>query len=83
MAKTVVDQVKEIIALSVGGEYRDKPIPDDLKLVGNILDSMAVTALIVALEEHFGFAFEDEDLTADAFETVASLSALVARKASS
>jgi acyl carrier protein len=73
-------KVKAVIADTVGGEYRGKEIPDDLKLVGNILDSMAVTKLVVALEENFDFAFEDEDLSAEAFETVASLYELVLKK---
>jgi acyl carrier protein len=73
-------KVKAVIADTVGGEYRGKEIPDDLKLVGNILDSMAVTKLVVALEENFGFAFEDEDLSAEAFETVSSLYDLVLKK---
>lgn len=82
MAEDIKQRVKQIIAHTVGGEYRDQPIPDDLRLVGNILDSMAVTNLIVALEENFGFAFEDADLSAESFETVASLASLVKRKTS-
>ena len=73
-------RVKAVITESVGGEYRGKDIPDDLKLVGNILDSMAVTKLVVALEETFGFAFEDEDLSAESFETAASIIDLVIKK---
>jgi acyl carrier protein len=80
MSDDVMDRLKKIIASNVGGEYSDKPMPDNLKLVGNILDSMAVTSLIAALEENFGIAFEDEDLTAEAFESVTSLSQLVFRK---
>jgi len=80
MAPDIQDRIKTVIAKTIGGEYAGKPIPDDLKLVGNILDSMAVTNLMVALEESFGFSFEDEDLSAEAFETVASLTDLVRRK---
>jgi acyl carrier protein len=82
MHEDVKAQLKKIVARTVGGEFRDKPIPDDLKLVGNILDSMAVTNLIVALEEGFGVVFEDEDLSAEAFETIESLSALIGKKLS-
>jgi acyl carrier protein len=55
-------------------------LPDSFKLAGEALDSMAVTNLTLALEEHFGFVFDDEDLAAEDFETVASLSRLVTRK---
>lgn len=80
MADDVKERVRKIVSRTVGGEYRDKVIPDDMKLIGNLLDSMAVNSLIVALEEDFGFAFEDEDLSAEGFESVASLAALVQRK---
>lgn len=76
----VLQQLKQVIARTVGGEYKDRPIPDDLKLVGNVLDSMAVVSLIAAMEEEFGIAFEDEDLTAEAFETVSSLVEVVTRR---
>lgn len=80
MSEEIKERVRKLVSQSVGGEYRDKPIPDGMKLIGNLLDSMAVNSLIVALEEEFGFAFEDEDLSAEAFETVESLSDLVRRK---
>jgi acyl carrier protein len=80
MADEVKERIRKIISRSVGGEFRDKPIPDDIKLIGNLLDSMAVNNVIVALEEDFGFAFDDEDLSAEAFETLDTLAALVRRK---
>jgi acyl carrier protein len=80
MAEEVKERVRKIVSRTVGGEYRDKTIPDGMKLIGNLLDSMAVNSLIVALEEDFGFAFEDEDLSAESFDTVESLAELVQRK---
>ena len=80
-AKTA-ETAKKIIAESIGGELRNKPLPGNLKLIGNVLDSMAVTNLIGSLEAAFGFAFDDEDLTAEAFETVDSLLQLVEKKIS-
>ena len=51
-------------------------------LLGSIpeLDSMAVVNVISALEEHFGIAIEDDDISADTFETLGSLAAFVAHK---
>lgn len=72
--------VKQLVAQSVGGEYRNQKLSGDTRLIGNILDSMAVTSLIAALEDQFGFKFEDEDLTAETFDTVASLIELVRKK---
>ena len=80
-AKTA-ETAKKIIAESIGGELRNKPLPGNLKLIGNVLDSMAVTTLLGNLEAAFGFAFDDEDLTAEAFETVDSVLALVEKKLS-
>lgn len=44
------------------------------------LDSMAVVTVITSLEECFGIVFEDDELGAEAFETVGSLVRLVAGK---
>jgi acyl carrier protein len=54
----------------------------DTPLLGAIpeFDSMAVVAVVTALEERLGIAFDDEEITAEAFETVGSLCALVERK---
>jgi acyl carrier protein len=44
-------------------------------LLGNVaeLDSMAIVAVITALEDYFGVVVEDDDISADTFETVGSL----------
>ncbi|GGF10722.1 hypothetical protein GCM10011611_15370 [Aliidongia dinghuensis] len=44
------------------------------------LDSMAVAALIAAIEDHFAVTFEDEDLTEDTFATFGSLASVVAAR---
>jgi acyl carrier protein len=41
---------------------------------------MAVLELVYALEQRFGIEFGGEDVTADAFETLASLTAVVEDK---
>jgi len=80
--KQILSEIKKIIVHSIGGNISIDSLSDDFQLVGNILDSMAVTTLIIALEEHFGFMFDDEDLDAESFETTNSLSELVERKLS-
>ena len=77
-----LDDVKLILAdvLSLGdaGRALDAGSP----LLGAIpeLDSMAVVNLITALEEHFGITVEDDEISADTFETLGSLAAFVAHK---
>lgn len=80
MASDIGGRVKRLVAQSVGGEYRDQVLNDDTRLIGNILDSMAVTTLIASLEEQLDIKFGDEDLSAESFETVGSLIALVRAK---
>jgi acyl carrier protein len=55
----------------------------DSPLLGSLpeLDSMAVVTLIGALEEHFGIAVDDDDISASTFATLGSLAAFVAERA--
>ncbi len=80
MDNSLVSDIKNIIINTVGRNVVPIPLPDDYQLVGNLLDSLAVTNLIIALEEHFGFIFNDDELSAEAFETVLSLVELVSGK---
>lgn len=43
-------------------------------------DSMVIVTLIAELEEQFDVVFDDEDITGDNFETVASLTQLMNEK---
>ncbi len=51
-------------------------------LMGSIpeLDSMAVVQLIATLEEHFGFAIDDDEIDASTFATVGTLANFVQYK---
>ena len=44
------------------------------------LDSMAVAALIAAIEDHFAVTFEDDDLTVESFASLGSLTSVVAAR---
>lgn len=80
MTNDIITEVKEVIGSAVKIGVSPENMPDEFRLAGDSLDSMAVTSLVLGLEEHFGFTFDDEDLSAEAFETVATLSQLVERK---
>lgn len=71
----VLDEV-----LSLGG--RTRGFHAGTPLLGAIpeLDSMAVVALITALEERFGIAVDDDDIDGQTFSTVGSLTEFVAGK---
>jgi acyl carrier protein len=80
-----LNDVKRILAdvLSLG--EAGNAMTEQSPLLGSIpeLDSMAVVNLIGALEEHFGFVIEDDEISASTFETVGSLTAFVEQKMAS
>ncbi len=80
MKINIKQELKKIIANSVGENLNYDSLTDDYQLVGNILDSMAVTNLILGIEEYFDLTFDDDDLSIESFETVQSLAQLVKKK---
>jgi acyl carrier protein len=77
-----VDDVKAVVVETLGVEDRADAIDATTPLLGSLpeLDSMAVLELVYALEQRFRIEFGGEDVTADAFETLASLTAVVEDK---
>jgi acyl carrier protein len=71
----VLDEV-----LSLNG--RSAAFTGDTPLLGALpeLDSMAVVALIGAIEDRFGIAIDDDEISGDSFATVGTLADLVATK---
>lgn len=76
------DDVKSIVVdvLSLGDLGKD--LSADSALLGSIpeLDSMAVVNLMTALEGHFGFVIDDDEISASTFETLGTLNAFVEQK---
>ncbi|MBV1910256.1 MAG: acyl carrier protein [Kangiellaceae bacterium] len=70
----------EILSLEIGPEDLD----DDALLLGDIpeFDSMAIVSVITALEENYGFATADDELTAEVFESIETVVAFVTERAS-
>ena len=75
-------EVKNIVTDTLGLGGRGAALSADSALLGAIpeLDSMAVINLITALEEQYGFDIADDEISAEVFETLGSLSAFVDRK---
>ena len=71
----------DVLNLGPAGESLDA----DSRLLGALpeLDSMAVVTLIAALEDQFGIAVDDLDISASTFETLGSLAEFVAAKRAS
>jgi acyl carrier protein len=81
-SSTALDDVKSVLVETLGVEDRADSIDASTELFGNLpeLDSMAVMELVFALEARFGIEVEGEDIGADVFETLGSLTAFVERK---
>ncbi|GIE31888.1 hypothetical protein Ait01nite_049330 [Actinoplanes italicus] len=81
-SSTLLDEVKAVLVDTLSISDRAGSISADTELLGNLpeLDSMAVLELVASLEERFGITVDDEDVTAEVFETLASLTAFVAEK---
>jgi acyl carrier protein len=72
-----LDTVKLILGDSLG--VRTEHLDAESLLLGSVpeLDSMAVISVIAALEDHFGIAVDDDDISARRFATVGSLTEFV------
>lgn len=77
-----VDDVRQILTSVLGLGARGDQLTPDTPLLGSMpeLDSMAAVSLIAALEEHFGFTVDDDEVVADAFRTVGSVAEFVRQK---
>jgi acyl carrier protein len=80
--KRLEDQIKEIIIREVGLEMAPEEIADDEFLLGGglNLDSVIIIELVLSLEEHFDFVFEDEDISRELFSSVKSVADFIRSK---
>ena len=82
MSACLKGQIKGLIVAALGLEVDPAEIPDDEVLFGGgmDLDSMATLEIIAAIEDAFGITVEDDELTAELFDSVETLAAYVAGK---
>ncbi len=75
-----LDTITAILRATLG--LGPQPLAHATPLLGSLpeLDSMAVIGVIAALEDHFGFTIEDDELHARHFATVGTLQAFVDAK---
>ena len=78
----VIDDVRLILASALGLGSEADELGEDTALLGHFpqLDSMAVVAVITALEEQFEIEVDDDELSAENFESVGALCAFVEGK---
>ncbi len=72
---SVARRVKRAIIQSLGLEIAEAEIADDEVLFGGgmAIDSVASLEIVAAIEREFDLKVPDEDLTADLFDSVATL----------
>lgn len=74
-----LEQVKAIVVETLGVEDRADALNASTPLLGFLpeLDSMAVLELLLELEQRFDMVIDGDEVTAEVFETLASLTAFV------
>lgn len=77
-----LEEVRDILASVLHLGERGKALEANTSLLGSLpeLDSIAVVNLVAALEEHFGIAVHDDEISAEVFMTVGSLASFVNQK---
>lgn len=79
---SVEARLRELLASVLGLGARAEGLEQESPLLGALpeLDSMAIATLLTALEERFDIMIDDDDVSADIFETFGSLSAFLTAK---
>ena len=78
----VIDDVRLILGDALGLGDRAGELQEDSALLGSIpeFDSMAVVSVITALEEQFEIVVDDDEVSAETFETLGTLTSFVEEK---
>lgn len=76
------EEVRMVVGNALQLGARAQRLERNAPLLGAVpeLDSMAVVNVITALEEHFGISVADDEIGAETFESLGSLTAFVERK---
>jgi len=74
------DSIREILRNTLQLGQRADQLTPESPLLGAIpeFDSMAVVTVLTMVEEEFGIEIEDDEVSADVFETVGALADFVA-----
>ncbi len=77
-----LESIKRILDATLQLGDRASSLKCSTPLLGSIVefDSMAVVTVLTAIEEHYGIIIEDDEISADVFETVGTLVDFIATK---
>jgi len=78
----IAEEVKLVLGQALRLGDRAQQFDARTALFGSMpeFDSMAVVTVITALEDRFGITIDDDEITAEVFETVGSLAQFVGAK---
>jgi acyl carrier protein len=79
---STIDEVRSVLQETLQLNADRNPLPAEAGLFGELpeFDSMAVVNVVTALEERFGIVVEDDEISAETFETVGALARFVDSK---
>ena len=79
---TLENDVLSVLDSSLGLKGRALAFTSDTRLLGALpeFDSMAIVALLTAIEDRYGFVIQDDEIDSTKFKTVASLCEFVRLK---
>lgn len=79
---STLTDVKNVLAQALQLGPRAEALNENSPLLGALpeLDSMAVVSILTSLEDHFGFTVEDDEINADTFATLGTLTTFVEQK---
>ncbi len=82
MKMALIDEIKQILGDVLQLGQKGDAMSEGTLLLGSMpeFDSMAVVSVITAIEENYGFAVDDDEIDAEVFESVGSLTRFVGRK---
>lgn len=77
-----LEDLREIVGEVLQLGDRTSRLTRDSALLGSLpeFDSMAVVSVLTALEERLGIVVEDDEITAETFETLGSLHDFISSK---
>jgi acyl carrier protein len=78
----MIDQIKDVLRAALQLGARADRLTAASGLLGSIpeFDSMAVVTVLTMLEEEFGITVDDDEISAEVFQTLGTLTAFVERK---
>lgn len=76
------EDVKSVVVATLGVEDRADTLDASTALLNSLpeLDSMAVVELVAAIEQRFDIQIDDDEVTAELFDTLGSLAEFVDAK---